>query len=387
MFTQLRVQNFRSIAELTLELGAKNLLMGQNGAGKTSIFDALADVRALVVGGKRLGAGVDEVFPLSSLPRWLQGEKQTSFEQRFGIDVEGESGCLRYELLIEQDASLARSRVFSETLALAGRPLFEFRAGKVQLYRDDHSPGAAYSADWNRSAMEGVPSGPDNRQMACFKQRMRNIHCLRIDAPGMMARSERESVDPDRNLSNFASWYRRALIADAAAGAEFLAAIRQVIGGMDSLNLAELGQGIMVLQATFAQAEANSGGTTGRPRKTFRLDFNELSHGQQALIGLYALLSFVVRENDTLCIDEPDNFVGLAEIQPWLFELQDRVDDRGAQVLIASHHPELLNMLAVDHGIVLERDGSGPTTARRYAAEPGSALKPAERIARGWDRE
>ena len=91
------------------------------------------------------------------------------------------------------------------------------------------------------------------------------------------------------------------------------------MSGMESLNLSELGQGVMVLQAAFRQSQAASNATTERMSKSFRLDFNELSDGQQTLIALYALLHFLVQENTTLCIDEPDNFVALAELQPWLF--------------------------------------------------------------------
>ena len=65
------------------------------------------------------------------------------------------------------------------------------------------------------------------------------------------------------------------------------------------------------------------------------------------------MLHFMVRENVTFCIDEPDNFVALEEIQPWLLGVQDRVNDLGAQVLIASHHPELLNQLAPRSGLVV----------------------------------
>ena len=85
--------------------------------------------------------------------------------------------------------------------------------------------------------MKLVPSGDDNLKMTSFKERMRSTVCLRIDAPGISARSEKESADLNRDLSNFASWYRRALIANASAGADFLAAIREVIGGLESLNL------------------------------------------------------------------------------------------------------------------------------------------------------
>lgn len=49
-----------------------------------------------------------------------------------------------------------------------------------------------------------------------------------------------------------------------------------------------------------------------------------------------------------------------------------------------SHHPEILNMHALDAGIVFRRDSGGPTRVERFTAEPGETLTPAELIARGW---
>ena len=389
MLTRLQIANFRAIENLTLEFGAKSLLMGRNGSGKTSVFDALASLKSFVINGKPTSDPNDPLegaFPIASIPRWLRSDKPQTFRQRFRLDIDGEYGPMRYELEIEQDERHARSRVLHESLCDT-QLLFEFNEGKVQRYRDDHTKGPVYTSDWVRSAMNAVPSGEDNLKMASFKDRLRNTLCLRVDAPGITARSEKESADLNRDLSNFASWYRRSLIANVAAGADFLAAIREVIGGLESIDLTELGQGAMVLQAAFKKSSIISNASSGKGGKPFRLDFNELSHGQQSLIALYALLHFVVRENTTLCIDEPDNFVALAEIQPWLLCVQDRVDDFGAQVLLASHHPELLNMWAPDYGVLLERNGAGPTTSRRYKSNPDSDLPPSEQIARGLEHE
>jgi hypothetical protein len=380
VLNRLVIQNYRAIADLTLDLGGKNLLMGLNGAGKTSIFDVLAGIRELVVEGEKC----ENLFPLSSIPRWLRGDRPEAYEQRFEMDFEAPQGVICYELVIEQDEAQARSRVGSECLKIDDVPIFTFREGRVQLYRRNYAPGPEYTFDWNRSAVGSVLR-PEIEQIAWFKERLRGIECVRIDAPRMAGRSEREEARPERDLSNFPSWYRRALIANTSAGASYLAAIREVIGGMDSLDLHELGQGIMVLRAAFNPPGPPSS-PGGKRRRTFWLGFDELSDGQRALIGLYALLHFMVREDVTLCIDEPDNFVALAEIQPWLLGIQDRVDDIGAQVLIASHHPEMLDVLAPDYGIMLERDGSGPTTIRRYTPDAESDLSPAERVARGWER-
>ena len=194
MLTRLHVKNFRSIEDLDLRFGTKTLFLGRNGTGKTSVFDVLADIRGLVVDGRKLGDEDQQIFPLTSLPRWLKGQKPKVFQQHFEIAFEVHGMDLHYELVLEQNEKIAKSRVLSEHLTSDGRPLFEFREGRVQRYRDDHSMGPQYTSDWACSAMGGVPSGSDNQKMTWFKERMRNLHCLRIDAPGMLARSEREAA-------------------------------------------------------------------------------------------------------------------------------------------------------------------------------------------------
>ena len=67
--------------------------------------------------------------------------------------------------------------------------------------------------------------------------------------------------------------------------------------------------------------------------------------GQRTLIALYTLLYRVVNKETTVCLDEPDNFLALAEIQPLLLAFNDRADEIDAQVIIVSHHPELIDLL------------------------------------------
>src|SRR5258708_7316198 len=46
---------------------------------------------------------------------------------------------------------------------------------------------------------------------------------------------------------------------------------------------------------------------------------------------LFAVLHGAVGGDATVCIDEPDNYVALRELQPWLTLLRDRVEDEGGQ--------------------------------------------------------
>jgi predicted ATPase len=119
------------------------------------------------------------------------------------------------------------------------------------------------------------------------------------------------------------------------------------------------------------------------PVTTIPFSFDELSDGQRILICLYALLNFVVDGHGCLFLDEPENYLALPEIQPWLMELRDRIDDHGGQVILISHHPEIIDYLAPELGLVFERVGVGPVRVRPY--NPDDVLSPSEQIARGWE--
>jgi ATPase subunit of ABC transporter with duplicated ATPase domains len=88
---------------------------------------------------------------------------------------------------------------------------------------------------------------------------------------------------------------------------------------------------------------------------------------------------------NTVVLDEPDNFVSLREIQPWLNAVSDAVEEGNGQILLISHHPELINQWAPNSGVRFVRDGIGPVRVEEFRGEPESALSPAELVARGWE--
>ena len=101
------------------------------------------------------------------------------------------------------------------------------------------------------------------------------------------------------------------------------------------------------------------------------------------------MLHFALKPGSTLCFDEPDNFIALREIQPWLTKVLERTDDEESppQVLIASHHPELLNRMAFDEGLLLYRPGGRQTRVRPFDDPEQTGLSASEIIARGWEHE
>lgn len=215
----------------------------------------------------------------------------------------------------------------------------------------------------------------DNTKLTWFKRWLGGLVEIQINPWAMSARSERESPDPAKDMGNFADWFRHLRLERGNAIFEAMASLRDAIPGLDALDAKEAGLDVRVLQATM---RSPGGGTV-------KLPFSDLSEGQRALIALYVLLYCAVVEEHTLLIDEPDNFIALAEIQPWLIKLLDRVDEKNAQVILVSHHPELLDQLADQGGELLDRANGGETRVSRFEAPEDSGLKASEIIARGWE--
>jgi predicted ATPase len=84
----------------------------------------------------------------------------------------------------------------------------------------------------------------------------------------------------------------------------------------------------------------------------------------------------------TVLIDEPDNFVGLPELQPWLVSLMELLG-HDKQAILISHHPEILNTAGAQSCRFLWRDDhTSPTRMAPVRTVEGISLS--EAVARGW---
>ena len=388
MLTRLYVTNYRCLVNFEFKPNAKQLIIGRNGTGKSTVFDVLALLRDVAVRGKPC----EEYLGDKTRTRW-----QNVVDQRFELDVRGNGGNYRYTLVVYEQSRGAfelrsatkgvtarvvttpRPRVKEETLEFDGRPLFRFSDGEIGLFNDQQKPepSATFPFDGYRSGLAIVEARWENTKLTWFKQWLGGLLQVQINPWAMSARSEHESREPATNLSNFADWYRHLRLESGESVFHAIADLREAIPGFQSLDAKEAGLDVRVLQATLANQEG----------KEIDLPFHDLSEGQRALIALYVLLHCAVGQVGTLLIDEPDNFIALAEIQPWLMKLLDRVDETGGQAILVSHHPELLDQLAGQGGVLLERPGGRETRVRPFDPSDDSGLTASEIIARGWEEE
>ena len=73
MSTRLYIDNFRCFVNFEYKPARRNLILGRNDSGKSSLLDALLGMRQFVI----TGAPAEDLFPLSQRTRWLNQSRQT----------------------------------------------------------------------------------------------------------------------------------------------------------------------------------------------------------------------------------------------------------------------------------------------------------------------
>ncbi len=368
MIKRIYVHNFRSLVNFEVEPSQLALLMGSNGSGKSSLLDVLDKVRRFVADGERL----EQVFPATDFTRASGMEADN--EIRIELDIEGPEPerLYQYKLAVQYNLGEGKQRVWHEALRYQGKTLFELVKGEAHLYRDDGTAGPVFPMDWTQSGVGFLMSSNDNKRLTWFKQRISRIWVVRINPFAMSAESRREIDKPKIDMSDFADWYRRLVQISFDAVQQSTEQLRDRLPGFRLLRLDAAGDA-RVLRAEFCDKEL--------------YHFSSLSEGQRALIALYSIVNGLAdSQGATLCIDEPENFLALPEIQPWLDHLQDFVEERQLQAFLISHHPRLVNFLASGYGYWLERDnGVGPTRCKRIGpSETDAPIKMDDLLERGW---
>jgi hypothetical protein len=371
MIKRLYIDNFRCLVNFEYKPAPLQLLFGANGSGKSTVFEVLTALRQFITWGD----SAERMFPALTLTAW-----QTRPEQTFELELDGNGGAYTYKLIIEHNRVLNKNRVKLEELRFRGQPLYIFDGENAHLFRDDFTQGPVFPQDGSRSGVALIPARQDNQQLTWFRHRMGWIYVLAIDPLRMDIASLAEQRAPDPALTNFASWYRH-LTQDAPERmGPLFKSLGEVIDGFTGMSLGAAGETARLLRVSFEHREDQSPG----PHQ-FNLPLNQVSTGQRCLIALFTLLHCAVRPDMTLCVDEPDNFVALREIQPWLEELCDRVEQEKSQCLLISHHPEFIDRLAVRHGALFTRTGQGPVRIKPFEWSEGDAVRPSEIVARGWE--
>jgi predicted ATPase len=214
----------------------------------------------------------------------------------------------------------------------------------------------------------------DNKPLIRFREELEKLLLIHPVPLFVKDAAAAESRSLSGHAENFAQWYRHLLQEQPSIGYRAKQLLEDVLPGFEQLSLRESGES-RKLMATFRIQG-----------KDLDFDFMNISDGQRQLIVLYTVLEALRAGTfSTVLIDEPDNFVSMREIQPWLENLNDICDDHDRQALIISHHPEIINSMARGAELWFSRKAGAHAVVKPFPQVAG--LTPAETMARGWENE
>ncbi|MCY4173647.1 MAG: AAA family ATPase [Cyanobacteria bacterium MAG CAR3_bin_5] len=370
MLTRVYIDNFLCLVNFELELDETNVLLGPNGCGKTSVLRALSVLQQLIARSAR----IDEVMSTDDLTRW-----QSRNEQRFEINLTIQDNIYHYTLVAEHDRDRRRMRIIKELLTHNDHPIFDSKDSNAQLYHDDYTEGPMYRFDWSRSGVGVLDARRDNEKLTEFKRAIARFIIVSPCPPLFQGEARNEDDVLDLHMKNFVSWYRHASQENMGGILTLFEDLRDAMPGFDSINLIESGENTRTMKARF------HGGDEDRKTIPFRL--NEISDGQRLLVALYSLIHLSPSQA-LLFLDEPDNYLALREVQPFLAKIDEQCGDTLAQAVILSHHPVTIDYMAGASGRWFYRDGG--ISPVRVRSEPEQevidGLSLSEMVGRGWER-
>ena len=368
MIERLYIDNYRCFSNFEVTLGSSTLLVGRNGCGKSSLWEVLAGLQDMVAHGR----AAEEAFPEHCRTRWDTRREQT-FELSATVDgvrYEYRWVVSHYEGTRGRGATLLEERVVGNGVSLYQRA----SDGMVELFGNDpggNQPRTRIPFDTGRSFLPALQDRPDNTLLRQFRTFVENIQLLSINGSGMESESRGEVTRLARDAKNFVSWLSARVLDDPSIAEKMSRDLREAVPGFQSLRFERVGrQGRELVIDVRPHGKGRS----------FGLGFGELSDGERVLLVAYGLLHGV-SANTFLFLDEPDNFLALTEIQPWLSKLREDLPERGAQLLLASHQSETIDYLAADEVIVLNRPGGGPVRAGGLEFDLESGVSTSEWLA------
>ena len=369
MIKEIYIDNFRCLTNFKIEPGDCQLWLGDNGSGKTSVLDALRNIQGL-----QRGERIDDIFSSKSLTAW-----DRRLEQTIGITLDIDGDMYKYNLVVQHFPHGDGTRIKREELKWRDLTFFLFDGRNANVYRinrktEKYKEETSFAADWSRSIIPTIAPREDKHPLLRFREEIERwllIHPVPLVVK-QLALSEAKNLTT--HAENFAQWYRHLLQEKPNIGYMARQYLADVLPGFQELSLKGVGEGRR-LTANF-QIEC----------MYHDFDFMDISDGQRQLIVLYTILeAFRAGTISTLFIDEPDNFVSLREIQPWLDGLNDICDDENRQAIIISHHPEIINKMARGKEAWFSRKEGAHTLVKPYPVKAN--LTPAETMARGWEDE
>jgi ABC-type multidrug transport system ATPase subunit len=354
MFKRIYVHNFRCFENFELAIGDKPsvLLIGKNGAGKSTVSFALAFLQSIARGTNRVGQLVkptDFFLGASKADVAKRTEDPTSRNapMRFEVDVELGGTLYQYRLALEFPDGFKELRVHSEQLLVGSQPIYSREHSKVSVAKKGREAPAEFMIDWHLVALPIIQERSSSDPLAIFKQWLARSVIIAPIPSRISGESTEETLEPDRHVENLGGWFA-GVIKHAPA----------VYATMDAYLKNNVLRDFWDIKNPIIAAESRNLVVQFRKdRSSISLPFGALSDGEKCFFICALVLAAVKAYGPIFCFwDEPDSHLSIDEVGHFVMALRSAFEsENGGQILITSHNAEAIRCFSDDNTLVLYR--------------------------------
>jgi predicted ATPase len=350
MIRRFYVHNFRCLENFELNLSnlSSVLLIGQNGAGKSTVGFALEILQKIARGANRVGDLVkpeDIAFGRSEVP------------VRFEIEVELLGELYQYDIALELPDGFRELRIFEEQLLARGEVIFTRERAQVRFAKKGAEGEAKFLLDWFLAALPIVQERTTTDPLFIFKQWLARMLILRPIPSLILGNSSGETLQPNAQVTDFGDWFSGLLAYAPAAYARIDGLLRQTMPDFKDVKNPVIAKDARNLLVQF-----------GNHKGSLSVPFQDLSDGEKCFMIWAVTLAANENYGPIFCFwDEPDNYLAVSEIGHLTMELRKEFASRG-QFLSTSHNSESIRRFSHENTFVLHRKSHlEPTLVRSVA--------------------
>jgi len=348
---RLYVHNFRCLEnfELPISHHSSALLIGKNGAGKTTVGLALEILQRIARGTNRVG----ELVKPKDLARG-----RTDAPMRFEIEVELNKKVYSYGIAFESPRGFKELRVLDEKLTVAGKSIYKRQNAQVSLAKTTGQGEAKFLIDWHLVALPIVQEQSAKDPLSIFKQWLGRMLILRPMPSVISGDSTQETLQPNLQVTDFAAWFSGLVSSAPAAYSKIDEYLKQVMPDLKDIQNPVSGPGSKSLIVQFSNDQ-----------ESLKLPFEDLSDGEKCFMICALVLAAKNAYEAVFCFwDEPDNYLALSEVGQFVLALR-KAFQSGGQFIATSHHPEAINSFSKENTLILYRKSHLEPTVVRPLSE------------------
>lgn len=352
MIESVRIVNFKSLAEVTLRLGHFNCLVGMNGAGKSTVLQALDFVSQLMRGDVQ-GWLDRRGWSAADLRCKLRKESNITFNVTF----KPSTGETLTWMGVFNRSDLRCSREFAYLGGSKSTGLLLDSSGQTFHLEGKSSQSIAF--EYQGSILSALKDSELPSALLEFRDALRRVRSLELLSPHLLRKSARVSEH------------------DIGAGGEKLSAYLDNIKGERKTALVTLLQKFYPALVDFKITSQKSGWKKLSVFEQFgtqKLE-TEATHLNDGLLRILAVLTQAESDRSLLLLDELENGIN----QEMVETLVDTLLQSPQQLLVTTHSPLLLNYLPDDVAReavqFLYKTPQGETRCRSFFSIPRMAAK------------